>query len=72
MTLIHLNIPSDLETELSKLQTDLETVVITALRQYVLSVVSVANEKDLEIAAVQDNVDDFLTAGELDYYLTLP
>lgn len=72
MTLIHLNIPSDLETELSKLQTDLETVVITALRQYVLSVVSVANEKDLEIAAVQDNVDDFLTAQELDYYLTLP
>ena len=69
MTLIHLNIPSDLETELSKLQTDLETVVITALRQYVLSV---ANEKDLEIAAVQDNVDDFLTAQELDYYLTLP
>jgi hypothetical protein len=72
MTLIHLNIPSDLETELSKLQTDLETVVITALRQYVLSVVSVANEKDLEIAAVQDNADDFLTARELDYYLTLP
>lgn len=71
MATLQLNIPTDLENELFKLQIDLESVVIKAIRQYISSNISVASEQDMELAASQDNGDEYLTLQELNYYLAL-
>ncbi|MCE7039995.1 hypothetical protein [Dyadobacter sp. CY312] len=71
MTTLHVNIPADLEMELSKLQIDVETVVIDALRLYVLGNVFTATDEDVEIASVTDIADEILTADERNYYLNL-
>jgi len=71
MTVLIINIPDDLEKELSILDTDLEIIVLEALRHYVASDTGVS-DGEIESAAIQDTANDFLTSCELDYYLALP
>lgn len=71
MTVLTVNIPDDLEKELSILDTDLEAIVLEALRQYVASETA-ASDAEIESATAQDTSEDFLTRKELDYYLALP
>lgn len=71
MIVLTVNIPEDLEKELSNLEVDLETIVIDALRQYITSDTT-ASDAEIESAAAQDTAEDFLTRKELDYYLALP
>ncbi len=71
MTVLTVNIPDDLEKELSTLDADLEVVVLKALRQYI-SVDTPATDTEIEDAVAQDASKDFLTRKELEYYLALP
>lgn len=70
MMVLNLRIPDDLAEELSGLESDVETVVIAAIRQY-LSLRTSASADDIGFAAIQDNSDDFLNPTELKYYLSL-
>ena len=72
MTTLHVTIPADLEEELTRLQPDLETIVLKAIRQFIGSTAPVATEHDLEMATAHDQTDEFLTPQELAYYLALP
>lgn len=71
MTVLTVNIPDDLEKELSILDTDLEILVLDALRQYIASD-TIASDAEIESAAARDASDDFLLQKELDYYVALP
>ncbi len=69
--ILQLTIPADLEVPLSRLQPNPETVVLDAIRQLLVAKTGVADDHDLEMAAVCDNTDPFLTPAELAYYLAL-
>lgn len=71
MTVIQIHIPDELEPALQQVPGDVEEFIVEAVRKQ-LALPIQAEDADIEVSAVVDAGDEFLSPEEIEYYLNLP
>ena len=71
MTVISLAIPDELESALQQVPGDIETFILDAVRKQ-LTPHHRASDADIESAALADVEPDYLSAQDVEHYLSLP